>query len=186
MWLRPGSLGRESRAAAGRAAFQRSWNRRALWVLSRALGLGLAVLPSSAVADETRSSPPAVGLDQLLKIPDAVVIEAPRRRGATRSEWSTRFREARGRKESAESGLDAARKELTELAAQTQTWSIAAPGGVKEQNLDAEGAPLNYRLYQEMRRLREDVERAERLLQELVVEANLAGVPPEWQNPDPD
>ena len=45
-----------------------------------------------------------------------------------------------------------------------------------------ENSPMNYRLHQSIRRAREDMQRAERLLRELMVEANLAGVPPEWQN----
>ena len=44
--------------------------------------------------------------------------------------------------------------------------------------------PLDYKLSQDLRRSREEVERAERQLQDLGVEANLAGVPEDWRQPE--
>jgi hypothetical protein len=41
--------------------------------------------------------------------------------------------------------------------------------------------PTDYRLSQELKRGREEVDRAERALHELEVEANLAGVPEAWR-----
>ena len=55
---------------------------------------------------------------------------------------------------------------------------MAAPGA----GANAENSPLSYKLRQDIRRQREDVEQAERALTELRVEANLAGVPEDWQD----
>jgi len=51
--------------------------------------------------------------------------------------------------------------------------------------VSANEAPLDFKLRQEMRRQREDVEHAERHLEELTVEANLAGVPEDWRPAPP-
>ena len=51
---------------------------------------------------------------------------------------------------------------------------------------DAPDQPLDYTLSNEKRRNREEVERAERRLTDLEIEANLAGVPPEWLEPEPE
>ena len=47
----------------------------------------------------------------------------------------------------------------------------------------SEKSTVNYGLKQEIQRKREDVARAERRLRDLIVEANLAGVPEEWYKP---
>lgn len=167
-----------------RGALQRQRTRR-----SRSLAApGLLCALLLAVAPDTRADeadrPPAVGLDQLLRVPDAVQVRTPRRGGATRSEWQARFRGAHEELERAQKALEAARGELEELASGTEAWQISAPGAVA--NTNPEAAPLSYRLRQELRRHREEVERAERKLQELTVEANLAGVPADWQTAGAD
>ena len=42
-------------------------------------------------------------------------------------------------------------------------------------------APLDFQLRQEIKRHREEIEHLEQQLQELEIEANLAGVPEEWR-----
>jgi hypothetical protein len=43
-------------------------------------------------------------------------------------------------------------------------------------------APLDYQLRVSIRRHRSEIERLERKLKQLEIEANLAGVPPEWRS----
>ena len=85
-------------------------------------------------------------------------------------------------------GLDA----LMRLPAQTPTpqqkkldlgsdgnaWQMAVPGA----GANAENSPVSYKLRQDIRRQRGEVAEAERALQELRIEANLAGVPEDWQD----
>lgn len=151
-----------------------------------ALLLGFAIgAPLGGRAQESSPEPaqaPAVELDRLLKLPDARSLEAPvRRGGATRREWQARFQTALDELEQARSALASAQHELEELAGQSEQWQIGAPGADPGA---AANSPLSYRLRQEIRRQREEVERSERRLRELEVEARLAGVPEEWQKVD--
>ncbi len=63
------------------------------------------------------------------------------------------------------------------MAGKSSNWKVAAPGA---QSGPVENSPVDYGLKQEIRRKREEVERAERSLRDLIVEANLAGVPEDW------
>ncbi len=128
-----------------------------------------------AAADER----PVVDLDRLLRLPPSEedLRPNPRPGGATRSEWSARFSEARADLENARVALAAAQKELEELAEDSSTWQMAVPGATANAN---ENSPISFRLVQEIRRQREEVEHNQSRLRELVVEANLAGVPEAW------
>ncbi len=44
--------------------------------------------------------------------------------------------------------------------------------------------PLDFKLSQDLKRRREELARTERQLEDLMVEANLAGVPEYWRQPD--
>ena len=128
-----------------------------------------------AAADER----PVVDLDRLLRLPPSEedLRPNPRPGGATRSEWSARFSEARADLENARVALAAAQKELEELAEDSSTWQMAVPGATANAS---ENSPISFRLVQEIRRQREEVEHNQHRLRELGVEANLAGVPEEW------
>jgi hypothetical protein len=116
----------------------------------------------------------------LLKLPDSVAAPSaePRRGGKTRAEWQALFRQAQADLDAARKALDDSRKELEEVAPDS-AWSMTAPG------LPVDPQPteksIDFRLRQEIRRQREEVERAERRQQELAIEANLAEVPEEWR-----
>ena len=59
---------------------------------------------------------------------------------------------------------------------------MGAPGlGAIEEGHDPRDSPLDYQLTQTLRRNREELARAERQLQDLEVEANLASVPADWR-----
>ncbi len=136
---------------------------------------------TGAEGDPTASappvSPPPVQLDRLLKLPDSLDLETSRRGGATRSEWRARFAEAREGLEGAQAALEAAQRKLEAMAEDKAGWQMSAPG---VQAMNPEDSPVSYELRQELRRQREDIERFERRLQDLGIEAKLAGVPDEW------
>ncbi len=83
--------------------------------------------------------------------------------------------------EAAKAALEESLQKLQDLAGEASNWKVGAPG--VQINPDDE-TPLNYGLRQEIRRRREDVERTERDLRDLVIEANLAGVPEHWYRPE--
>jgi len=139
-----------------------------------------------ALADDAPEVPP-VGLDKLLKLPDSHRVQAAveERGGANSSEWRSRFQQARDELGSAQKQLRATREELKKVASKKDSWNIGAPGG--GQNPESmRDTPLDYRLSQEIRHLREEVERLEHRMTDLVVEANLAGVPESWREPEAD
>ena len=145
-----------------------------------ALGLSWLVVPlvAAAAADVEAEPPPkSVTLDQLLTLPSALPVESGQRGGLTRAEWSSRFAEAEAEVETAQADLDESLDRLSELVGKTSNWKVAAPG---VQAAASDNSPVNYGLRQEIQRNREDVVRAERKLRDLIVEANLAGVPENW------
>ena len=76
---------------------------------------------------------------------------------------------------------DETRDELQEVASGESSWKMSAPGlGNASVSSDA---PLDYKLSQTLKRQRAELERAHRRLQDLEVEANLAGVPETWRRP---
>jgi hypothetical protein len=142
--------------------------------------LGAALSAPVAGAQEPEAPPPAVPLERLLKLPDSVATPSsqPRRGGKTRTEWQELFEKARADVAKARQQLEDSRKEMEDVAPD-QAWSMTAPG------LPAQASPsetsIDFRLRQQIRRQREELERAEHRLGELAVEANLAGVPEEWR-----
>lgn len=131
-------------------------------------------------AQPAPSAPPRVGMDRLLKLPDSFQVEDARPGGASAAEWRARFEEARSDLDGARSALDQKRKELEEAASGASSWQVTPPGAGGDAAA-SESSPVSYRLLQEIRRLREEVEHAERRISELQVEANLAGVPEDWR-----
>ena len=147
--------------------------------LRRIAGLLIAGIAGAAAAAGDPPTAPSVPLDRLFKLPNSS-LGSPggeeRHGGHTRSEWEARFRDAAAALASARKALADSRKKLEEIAPD-KGWSMSAPG----MPVSAQEAPLDFKLRQEMRRQREDVDHAERGLDELTVEANLAGVPEDWR-----
>ena len=150
------------------------WNR-TLKPLILAMALAAPTLGQESVQEV-----PQIGLDQLLKLPSSHQVRAETKRfgGSSRHEWQSRFQKAHEDVARAKESLTRSQDELKELAGETSAWKIAAPGGNSPNMSDS---PLNYRLSQQLRRDREEVERADRELRELQIEADLAGVPDDWQ-----
>ncbi len=143
------------------------------------LGLGLWLAgPGGGRAEEPQAPPPPapnVTLDKLLKLPDSMEYDVERKGGATRSEWRTRFREARDQLEKAKARKAEAQKKL-EGSASDSSWRFAPPGAS-----GATDATENYKLIQEVKREDAEIQRLDKRLRDLEVEANLAGVPEDWR-----
>ena len=152
--------------------------------LFAAAALACALGGGPSYAEEDTAVPvPQIGLDRLLRLPESLEVRGAidRRGGATEAEWRARFAAAKADQVAADEALAEARVELGELAADTSAWQVSAPGMPNTGNADV---PMDYALSQKLKRRREDVERAERRLRELGVEADLAGVPESWERED--
>lgn len=129
-------------------------------------------------AGEASPPAPSVGLDALLRLPNAPVPSAqPGASGSDRERWESRFAAVRAELAESRVRLAAAQNELESLARESESWQMAAPGAKH----DPETSPISHKLRNEIRDRREDIARAERRLRELDVEASLAGVPTEWR-----
>jgi len=145
--------------------------------------LGAAALVAGVAAAEPDTGG-SVPLQQLLKLPAGAAsgVSLGKRGGHTRSEWEELFRKARQDHEKAEASLVATRTALEKKAAtEGGQWRVSAPGFGTAASAEGADTPLDYHLTQELRRNREEVARSERKIQDLEVEANLAGVPPDWR-----
>lgn len=135
--------------------------------------------PSKAAAEPTVAPAPNVGLDQLLRLPDAYDQAGSQRRvgGASADEWRSRFQDADEELAEARRNLNESRRSMEEASTDSSEWQMAAPGG--KANSDNSGLSVQGR--QRIRRYREELEEAERRRRALEVEADLAGVPAEWR-----
>jgi hypothetical protein len=154
--------------------------RRAAWLVAWLL---LAVAP--AVGAETaepalpegEASAPPVELERLLTLPSSLDYSLQTRGGQTPGEWRARFRRLREALDEERAALARAERRLDEVASSADAWTLAPPlpGATPGE------APLDFELRQEIRRRRGEIERIERRMRELQVEANLAGVPEAWR-----
>ena len=71
------------------------------------------------------------------------------------------------------------RKDLEHVAGTANAWLVGPP--MPGMSRDASEAPLDFRIRQAISRHRQEIERLERQLRELEVEANLAAVPEDWR-----
>jgi hypothetical protein len=156
---------------------QPDWNR------SGTLAALLLCLALAAGAEEPAAGaappPPTVGLDRLLKLPSDVEVSRDQIGSSTRTQWRARFASARAEQQAAQAALDATQKKLGTAAAETDAWQIAAPGAGAA--AAASEAPVDFALKADMRRQRADLKRSEKVLRELTIEADLAGVPADWR-----
>ena len=123
------------------------------------------------------SAPPQVELEELLKLPGDVRYDVERRGGATQGEWRARFQKVRGELAQERLALERSQLELEKVAGNADSWQLAPPGV----NSNRSEAPLDFRLRTEIRQQRAEVDRLEKQLRDLDVEANLAGVPEAWR-----
>ncbi len=156
---------------------------------------GLALVAPAGAEPEARAAasdpeaveapeavPPRVDLEQLLQLPSGLDYSVEKRGGLTPGEWRSRFESVRRQLAATRAELVRAQDELSEVAQGADAWNVgpSLPGGVSAP--EASEAPLDFRLRQEIRGLKAEVDRLERALLNLQVEANLAGVPEAWRN----
>jgi hypothetical protein len=144
---------------------------RGAWILA----IASAALP--AAAQEPRGSGP--GLDRLLRLPESMEFASDEKGGATRAEWRQRFSEARTSLAAAERSLEDSQSQLASVAGSKSEWQFTPPGVPARES--SEDSSSSYPLREQVRRARGEVDRAKARLRELDVQANLAGVPPEWR-----
>jgi hypothetical protein len=135
--------------------------------------------PASAPPEASESDAPRVELDQLLKLPSTLDYSLEKRGGFTAGEWRARFREIRTALEKEREGLENAEKDMERVAGSSDAWLVGPP--MPGASGDASEAPLDFRIRQTINRHRQEIERLERQLRELEVEANLAAVPEDWR-----
>jgi hypothetical protein len=145
--------------------------------------LQVVVSPAGAEDVQQAATDPApssqVGLDALLRLPAQSPTPAREPAGLSdRKEWEARFEAARAELEAARAALAASQAELGELASGGNAWQMAPPGA----GANAENSPVSFKLRQDIRRQRGEVAEAERALTELRIQANLAGIPEDWQD----
>jgi hypothetical protein len=151
-----------------------------VWVRTAAsILLFAACLAGSAFAQDAQK-PASPGLDRLLKLPANTGYTAEEKGGLNRSAWRQRFADARGALADAERKLAESQKKLAEVAGGKSEWRFTPPG-VPAQG-DGESS-VSFQLREEVRRNRNERDRAQRRLRELNVEANLAGIPDDWRSP---
>ena len=132
---------------------------------------------AEAGASQATGNAPKVDLGRLLKLPDSYAKPAESRRGMGRPEWEVRFESVRLELAESHAALEAAQTELGNAAGDSSQWSVAAPGT----SPNPENTPLSYKLRQEIRRNREIIERNQKKLRSLEIEADLAEVPANWR-----
>ena len=137
---------------------------------------------SGGGGDEVDARPPPsqgdapVDLDRLLRLPEGFGSEIERRAGATPGEWRARFETARSDVEEARRELARLEKELDSTSESSSSWQISAPGAD-----NPETSPLSFRLRQDVKDQRGEIDASERRLRALDVEADLADVPADWR-----
>lgn len=160
---------------------KRNRHRTAIRVLLACLLWSLWLTPSGAEPAGEPGAPPAVALDQLLRIPPSVQLDTNERGHNTKTQWRERYDKARADIKAAKEALREAQEELAESPSAGTAWQMGAPGlGPIDQNSAGE-TPIDPGKRRTIRNKREEVARSERVLAELDVEANLANVPQDWR-----
>ncbi len=148
---------------------------------------GSRVLDAKDTLDTLDTRGATGSLDSFLQLPRGFVTTEPRSvAGANEREWRRRFQVAVLEISEAQRSLDATKRELDGVALNggASQWSIAAPGGGGDTGNST--SPLSFKLRQQLRNDRERIESTERAMRALRIEADLAGVPVNWRQPDLD
>ena len=152
-----------------------------LFALAVALVAGGAAGPArsqeEAPAAPSEQEQPAE-LERLLTLPGGQNYGVDRRGGLSRGEWRSRFTEIEDALTSERTALTEAEGRLDEAAGSASNWQMAPVPGMQP----SPDAPLDYQLRVAIRRHKSEIERLERKLKQLEIEANLAGVPTEWRS----
>lgn len=129
------------------------------------------------------------GIDSLLQLPSGYTGRSGREAvaGVSESAWRRRFEQTNQRLTSARAELEATKVALDGAAVTggANQWAVAAPGGGQGGGggggVANSGSPLSFKLRQKLRKHRNELDTAEKAMKELVIEADLAGVPAAWR-----
>jgi len=150
-----------------------------LFLAALALAGAVAIVPAGSGAEPPDpAEAPVVDLEQLLILPDGDRYTIERKGGLTRGEWRVRFQEIEAALAEQRSELEVDEVKLGEMASTSSAWKVSPIPGLGS---DAD-APIDFQLRQEIRRHRAEIERLEKKLRSLRIQANLAGVPEEWRS----
>jgi hypothetical protein len=140
--------------------------------------------PGRGTDPSSGAPPPDVDLDQLLRLPNSYDAGGGGRNGrygnSSPTDWRNRFADSNSAVDRARKDLADMQEELGTTAADSSQWQMGAPGLGKP---DAEHATVSYKLRVQIRDLRKELQEAEKRHKELVIEADLAGVPAAWRRP---
>jgi hypothetical protein len=167
------------------------WGAEGSETLNRSLfPLALLLLLVAASASSQDSDPatpepsggdsPRVELDQLLKLPSTLDYSVERRGGLTPGEWRNRFGEIRAALARERKALKIAEEDMERVAGTSDAWLVGPP--MPGMSGGGSPAPLDFRIRQAINRHRQEIDRLERQLREVEVEANLAAVPEDWRH----
>ena len=140
----------------------------------------LAPPPEGAAEPAADPARPRPGLDSLLTLPGDRTYTVERRGGLTRGEWKAKFAEVHADLVAEHAALEDAERRMDE-AADSGQWQVSPPIP-GQQNANPGETTLDFKTRQEIRRNRAEIERLERRLQDLEIEANLAAVPDDWRS----
>ena len=137
--------------------------------------------PGIVRAAEAAPAAPSVDFDRLLQLPDSYRerVKGSPGRALGPDAWRARFAAADRAVSVAERDLANAQAALGKLGAGSSDWQLSAPGLAG--GGDRENSPLSFRLREQIRKRKLELEDAERRQLDLEVEANLAGVPEGWR-----
>ncbi len=117
-----------------------------------------------------------VELERLLQLPDGFGSGPQTRGGGTARKWRTRFQRVREDLAVARAELAEVERQLDSAAESSSAWQVSAPGSDSP-----ETSPLSFRLRQQVKDQRSQIEASQRRLRALQVEADLAQVPSDWR-----
>lgn len=132
------------------------------------------------------------GLDALLKLPNQYRAQpAPAVAGTSETQWRNRFSQAVGAVNEARAALQETKLALDGIASSggSSQWAVTPPGGSAGNDTGAptqSNSPVSFKLRQQLRANRQELDEAERELRELSIQADLAGVPATWRGVMPE
>jgi len=153
-----------------------------LWVANAAVAQGPTgrSTPNPTERAEPGAPAPKVSLDQLLKLPEDRDYRVDLRGGYTQSEWRELFTKAHAALEAQKKNLARAEAQMRGVAHAKSSWKVGLSlPGIQESSGDA---PLDYQLGRRIDAAKEEIARLKKVLQDLKVEADLAGVPAGWRS----
>jgi len=148
------------------------------WMLASAIARaeGDEAPPPPSAEEPVPEAKPGVALDQLVMLPEDRTYAVDRKGGLTRGEWRTRYGEVRADLQKERAALEVTQAKMSDASG--AQWNVSPIPGAET---DPSKTPVDFQLRTELRRHREEIERLERKIRQLDIEANLAGVPEEWR-----